>query len=382
MRIGGGALRRVGGGLRRVDPREADAVLALVLAALGSADLARPVPHGSAVTPADLLGHALVVAVCAAVAVRRIVPRTALAGALLLIAVLSVLGYRQSPVGLPLAVLVYTVGTRYRLGAAAPVTALLAVVVVVSYTTSREPVPPSDLAVLVAYLVASWVVGASIRRRRDDLARQAVAAERLRIARELHDVVAHSMSVVAVLSGVAMHLLDADPERTRACLAVIASSSRRALDEMRRLLQVLRPDAASGELSPVPGLRDLPALAKDMEAAGLAVRLDMEGVPEDPPPAVALTAYRIVQEALTNTLRHAGAGSSADVRVRYGPDDVEVDVLDDGRGSAALPSAGAGAGLAGMRERVALFGGTLDVGRRPGGGWSVSARLPLAGESR
>jgi signal transduction histidine kinase len=382
MRIGGGALRRVGGGLRWVGPREADAVLALVLAALGSVDLARPVPHGSAVTPADPLGHALVVAVCAAVAVRRIVPRTALAGALLLIAVLSVLGYRQSPVGLPLAVLVYTVGTRYRLAAAAPVMALLAVVVMVSYTTSREPVPPSDLASLVVYLVASWVVGASIRRRRDELARQAVAAERLRIARELHDVVAHSMSVVAVQSGVAMHLLDADPARARASLAVIASSSRRALDEMRRLLQVLRPDAASGELSPLPGLRDLPALAKDMEAAGLAVRLDMEGVPEDPSPAVALTAYRIVQEALTNTLRHAGAGSSADVRVRYGPHLVEVDVLDDGRGSAALASAGAGAGLVGMRERVALFGGTLDLGPRPGGGWSVSARLPLAGESR
>jgi signal transduction histidine kinase len=102
---------------------------------------------------------------------------------------------------------------------------------------------------------------------------------------------------------------------------VIASSSRRALDEMRRLLQVLRPDAASGELSPVPGLRGLPALAKDMQAAGLRVWLDMEGVPEDPPPVVALTAYRIVQEALTNTLRHGGAGSSADVRVRYGPDD-------------------------------------------------------------
>jgi signal transduction histidine kinase len=380
MRIGGEALRRIGGGLRRVDPREADAVLALALAVLGSADLARPVPPGSAVTPADPLGHALVVAVCATVAVRRIVPRTALAAALLLIAVLSVLGYRQSPVGLPLAVLVYTVGARYRLAAAAPVMALLAVVVVVSYTTSRDPVPPSDLATLVVYLVAAWGVGVSIRRRRDELARQAVAAERLRIARELHDVVAHSMSVVAVQSGVALHLLDADPERARASLAVIASSSRRALDEMRRLLHVLRPDAASGELSPVPGLRDLPALAKEMEAAGLAVRLDMDGVPEDPPPAVALTAYRIVQEALTNTLRHAGAGSTADVRVRYGPHDVEVDVLDDGRGRATLASAGAGSGLAGMRERVALFGGTLHAGPRPGGGWSVSARLPFATE--
>jgi signal transduction histidine kinase len=262
------------------------------------------------------------------------------------------------------------------------VLALLAAVLVVSYRTFRDPVPPSDPASVIASLVGSWVLGASIRRRRDELARQAVAAERLRIARELHDVVAHSMSVVAVQSGVAIHLLDADSEQARESLAVIASSSRRALDELRRLLQVLRPDAAPGELSPVPGLGDLPALVKDMEAAGLAVRLDMDGVPEDPPPAVALTVYRIVQEALTNSLRHAGAGSSADVRVRYGPDGVEADVLDDGRGSAALASAGAGAGLAGMRERVALFGGTLDVGPRPGGGWFVSARLPLAGESR
>src|SRR3954462_1684279 len=154
MRIGGGALRRIGGGLRRINPREADAVLALVLAALGSVDLARPVPPGSAVTPADPLGHVLVAAVCATVAVRRIVPRTALAGALLLIAVLSILGYRPSPVGLPLTVLVYTVAARYRLAPPPPVMALLAAVIVVSYATSREPVPPSDLASVVVYLVA------------------------------------------------------------------------------------------------------------------------------------------------------------------------------------------------------------------------------------
>jgi DNA-binding NarL/FixJ family response regulator/signal transduction histidine kinase len=294
-------------------------------------------------------------------------------GALLPIAVLSVLGYRPSPIGLPLAVLVYTVGTRYRLAASAPVLALLAAVLVVSYRTFRDPVPPSDPASVIASLVGSWVLGASIRRRRDELARQAVAAERLRIARELHDVVAHSMSVVAVQSGVALHLLDADPERARASLVIIAASSRRGLDEMRRLLQVLRPDAASGEPSPVPGLADLPALAADMKAAGLAVRLDMEGVPEDPPPAVALTAYRIVQEALTNTLRHAGAGSSAHVRVRYGPDDVEVDVLDDGRGSAALPSAGAG-GRAGGHAGAGRPLRRHPRRRAPTGRWLVRGR--------
>ena len=193
MRMRGEIVRLVGGGLRRrVGPRQADAVLALVLAAPGAADLARPLPQGSALTPADPLGNGLVLAVCAAVAARRIAPRWALAGAAALIAVLSVLGYRQSPVGLPLAVLVYTVGTRHRLGASAPVMALLAGVVAVSYTTSREPVPLSDLASLVAYLGAAWLVGVSIRRRREELALQAVAAERLRIARELHDVVAHS----------------------------------------------------------------------------------------------------------------------------------------------------------------------------------------------
>ncbi len=391
MDFGRAAGRLLGRPLRRLHPVEADAVLAVLLAALGSAELARAVPPGSALTPADPLGHALVAGVCATVALRRLATRRALAACLLLIAVLSALGYRQSSIGLPLFVLVYSLGARYPARPATPVLLLVPVVMGVSIATSREPVPFSDLASVSVSLVGAWWVGATVRRRRDDQTRQAVAEERLRIARELHDVVAHSMSVVAVQSGVAMHVLDADREAARASLAVIASTSRRALDEMRRLLDVLRPDRpAAGELAPAPGLRDLPALAEEFRSAGLAVRLDVrhdagsrsgaaDGARPELPPAVDLTAYRIVQEALTNTLRHAGTGSAADVRIAYGPETVRIDVTDDGRGTGLL-RAGAGAGLVGMRERVALFGGTIEVGPRSGGGWSVSARLPLREE--
>jgi signal transduction histidine kinase len=215
---------------------------------------------------------------------------------------------------------------------------------------------------------------------REDRARRAVTEERLRIARELHDVVAHSMSVIAVQSGVGHHVLDTQPEEARRALAAIETTSRTALTEMRRLLGVLRQEGEPhAALAPTPGLADLPSLIDQVREAGLDVTLSMLGdVPEVSAP-VDLTTYRIVQEALTNILKHGGP--TAQVQITYSESEVYVEVLDDGRARTSRPAAArsdVGHGLIGMRERVAVFGGRLSAGARPGGGYRVAAHLPLS----
>jgi signal transduction histidine kinase len=227
---------------------------------------------------------------------------------------------------------------------------------------------------------------AELERARAELARRAVAEERLRLARELHDVVAHSISVIAVQSGVGAHVAGTRPEEAAKALAAIEATSRAALAELRRLLGVLRQDSdePQGDLAPVPGLADLDGLLAEVAKAGLAVRLRVEGTPSPLPAGVDLSAYRIVQEALTNVVRHAGP-ARAQVLVGYGDREVTVEVLDDGRGVAAPAGGGrvrVGHGLIGMRERVQVFGGDLEAGPRPGGGFRVAARLPLAVEGR
>jgi signal transduction histidine kinase len=218
---------------------------------------------------------------------------------------------------------------------------------------------------------------------REELARRAVADERLRLARELHDVVAHAMSVIAVQSGVGAHVASTRPKEAVKALAAIEATSRSALEELRRLLGVLRQDSEpQGDLTPVPGLGDLDGLLVEVGKAGLGVRLRVEGTPSPLPAGVDLSAYRIVQEALTNVVKHAGP-ARAQVVVGYRRQDVTVEVTDDGRGTVTSVSdgrAGTGHGLIGMRERVAAFGGDLEVGPRPGGGFRVAARLPLAAD--
>ena len=226
---------------------------------------------------------------------------------------------------------------------------------------------------------------AELERARAEQARQAVAEERLRLARELHDVVAHSISVIAVQSGVGAHVAKTQPEEAAKALAAIEATSRAALTELRRLLGVLRQeDEPQGDLAPVPGLADLDSLLAEVAKAGLAVRLQVEGRPAQLPAGVDLSAYRIVQEALTNVVKHAGP-ARAQVAIRYRDHEVMVEVTDDGRGAAAPTGDGrarVGHGLIGMRERVAVFGGDLEVGPRPGGGFRVAARLPLAAKQR
>jgi signal transduction histidine kinase len=258
-----------------------------------------------------------------------------------------------------------------------------------------RPANQGDLWIFFIFgmLAGLWLVGDTLRRRtarvveleahaavlereREEVSRRAVADERARIARELHDVIAHSVSVMVVQAAAARRILDSQPDAARTSLAAIENTGREALAEMRRLLGVMRrEDAADDAKAPQPGLGRLEALVDDVRAAGLPVDLRIEGAVMALPPGVDVSAYRVVQEALTNALRHAG-GAHVSVVVRYRAEDVEVEVSDDGRSSTGEPADG-GRGLLGMRERVALFQGDLEAGPRPGGGFAVRARLPI-----
>ena len=239
-----------------------------------------------------------------------------------------------------------------------------------------------------------WLLGRWVRQRRrrtDDLeqhaadleadrealAREAVAEERARIAREMHDSVAHSVSVMVLQAGAAEQVLGASPERARESLQTIQDTGREAIVELRRMLGLLRDPVEDASLAPQPSVARLDSLVGQVRAAGLPVELTVEGQPRRLPPGVDRSAYRIVQEGLTNTLKHAGP-ARASVTVRYGDHALELEVLDDGRG--AEGANGGGFGLVGMRERAALYGGELDAGARPGGGYALRARLPLERE--
>jgi len=224
---------------------------------------------------------------------------------------------------------------------------------------------------------------ARLERERDAQARIAAAAERARIARELHDVVAHNVSVMVVQADGAAYALDMAPERTREALDTISRTGRRALAEMRSLVGVLRSgEEAGAELTPQPGIEQLTGLLEQARAGGLPVSFTVEGIPRALAAGPALAAYRIVQESLTNARKHAGPTATAAVTLRFGDDRLVIKVTDDGRGvpgNGADPEADPGHGLVGMRERVEAFGGSVVAGPRAGGGWRVAATLPLIG---
>ncbi len=232
---------------------------------------------------------------------------------------------------------------------------------------------------LVVMLLVRRVLGDRERRaqlaerERDLAAREAVVEERARIARELHDAIAHNVSMMVVQAGAERRVLDDTSGSTKDVLVTIERIGRGALTEMRRLVGMLRSDAGD-PLSPQPGLDDLQALVERVREAGLPVELRVEGDKRELPVGIELSAYRIVQEALTNALKHAGQ-AQASVHVRYGRDSLELEIVDDGAGAQA-PVASGGHGLVGMRERVALYGGRLDAGRRPTGGFAVRVLLP------
>jgi signal transduction histidine kinase len=211
-------------------------------------------------------------------------------------------------------------------------------------------------------------------RERDVAAREAVVEERARIARELHDVIAHHVSMIVLQAGAERRVLGEENASTREVLETVEQSGRSALTETRRLLGMLRGDG-SDPLTPQPGLDDVPMLVGQLRDAGLPVELSIDGERRELPVGIELSAYRIVQEALTNTLKHAG-DARASVHVRYGPDSLELEIADDGPGGDKRASGG-GHGLVGMRERVALYGGRFDASRRPSGGFAIRVVLPI-----
>ncbi len=241
---------------------------------------------------------------------------------------------------------------------------------------------------LLAWLLVLFGVGevaragraraAETARTREEEARRRASEERLRIARELHDVLAHNISLINVQAGVALHLMDEQPEQARTALTAIKQASKDALGELRSVLEVLRRSGEAELRTPQPGLDELDDLVSRAGAAGLAVTVEVDGMPRPLPPEVDLAAFRIVQEAVTNVARHAGQ-STATVRVAYGEHDVTLQIDDNGRGGTPSSISGSGSGIAGMRERTAALGGRLEVGPRSGGGFRVRAELPMDG---
>jgi signal transduction histidine kinase len=246
----------------------------------------------------------------------------------------------------------------------------LAVVTAVGRGLRRRDVSSAALALEAGRLAedrAAWI-------------REAVAVEQARIARELHDVVAHCVSVMVIQAGAAEDLIDRDPQAARGPLQAVQRTGQQAVAELGHLLGLLRADAPTEDLLPQPGVAQLPELVAQVRDAGLAVAFDVVGIARDVPPGIDVALYRLAQEALTNVLKHA-RGARASVVLRYEEDAVALSVHDDGR--AAGTSSGQGHGLIGMRERVALYGGTLVAGPREGRGWAVDAVLPLGfGQAR
>jgi signal transduction histidine kinase len=289
------------------------------------------------------------------------------------------------PVDQPLAPLLALAFTLYALGVYGTLRASMLgfVIVTASIAVGTKDKGIGNFAFGAIFTWGTLAAGRAMRgrvRQTDELARraerervEAVGAERARIARELHDVIAHSVSVMTIQAGAAEELLRVDPARAVEPVRAVQEAGRQALIEMKRLVGMLREDQEEIGLAPQPRLTDLQRLAARMGDAGLAVELRVEGTPREVPMAIELSAYRVAQEALTNTLKHARA-TGATVTLRYEPSWLSIEIIDDG---AAAAEPGSGHGLVGMRERVSVFGGTLAAGPRPSGGFAVHALLPL-----
>jgi signal transduction histidine kinase len=367
-----------------------DAVVAGAAFAVSAAVLASAEPSPD-LRDADPMGYVLLGLYSASPVLRRRAPVVAVVAGLLAGVAYAAAGYQ--PALTPVVLLsVYTAGSvlPHRQGVALLMGATAVATLVATFSPG-----PTDLGVPTA-VVAAWLLGRHLGSRRAytreleqqnrlleqarlDLADRAVNEERLRIARELHDVVAHTLSVVALHAGTGRMVAGDDPAAARDALATIETSTRTALVEMRRLLGVLRSGNGAQtdgpDLAPAPGLRDLDALVADVVRSGVAVEVRVEGERHAVPPGVDLSAYRIVQEALTNVIKHA-PGARAAVVVRYEPHAVHVEVADDGPGRAP---GSAGHGVIGMRERVTMHGGRLSVGPGAAGGFRVAATLPIGG---
>ena len=426
MRAPGSLLRRV----RQLPATVADGLLAVLLTAIALPILFLPSENFERLYAAGFRDPgplAVLLTLCQTVPVawRRRAPYAVLAATTAAATTHMALGYKPTFAEAAMVVSLYTVAA-HRPRRQALLAASLFSVAMVGYGIVADQLYPSSIEdslqawVLtfiqfgaafflgdlqkrrLAYMAKLEALNAQLATEQELRSRWAVAEERARIARELHDVVAHSVSVMVVQAGAARRTLATSPAQATTALGQIESTGRQALVEMRRLLGLLRDGDHDAALAPQPGLAHLESLAEAAREAGLPVEVEVEGEPRPLPAGVDLSAYRIVQEALTNSLKHAGR-ARARVRVCYGREALEVQVLDDGTGlpvqardggaglavvrlrpggllevtDPVAPAAGGGNGLIGMRERVAMFGGSLEAGPRPGGGYRVAARLPL-----
>ncbi|MEU0792412.1 sensor histidine kinase [Amycolatopsis sp. NPDC005961] len=364
-------------GLLRARPRLADAVLAVVVAAyqlVGATDLG-----GHFGDHARPLGLVLAAVSALPLAARRRFPISALAACVVLMGLFYGLGFRSQLGQLSVVVAAYTVWAHCRFRDALAVT-LLGLAAYETSMLSGSPVSPvgdSLLALLLAAGVAAIGRTAYVRSHRlrdaEHEAEEAVAEERVRIAHELHDVVSHHLSVISVQANLARYVFESSPDTARTALDTITGTTTEALDELRRLLSVLRPPQhAPAEYRPQPGLADLDALAARVREAGIPVEVSVTGEPRTLPPGQQLCAYRVAQEALTNVLKHAG--SAASLVLEYGPSQLVLSVTDAG-GREVTPNP-AGHGLVGMRERARMYGGVIEIGPREPAGFAVVLTLP------
>lgn len=391
--------RQLADRVRRVDPHAIDALLALGFTIAALVTVAQRLGDKDVYRSDDALGIVLLLLQTLPIAARSVAPLAALTVSVIAISSHVALGYEGVYAGTFAAlVILYSAAslTDVRQGAVAGLVTTAGITIY--FTTDRgNPGLAQAVPTYATYAVA-WGLGTYARSRREYTnvveeraslleherevrAREAVADERARIARELHDIVGHALNLIVIQSGGAQRVFGSKPELARDSLASIESTSRQALVDMERMLGMLRSAQPPGdELGAQPGLGDVDRLAAQVSEAGLPVSVSIEGTPIALPPSVDLSAYRIVQEALTNALKHAGP-ARASVIVRYAPDSLQLEITDDGRGAAGERSESdrGGRGLIGMKERVAVFDGELSVGPRPEGGYRVHVRLPIGG---
>lgn len=361
----------------------------LVIGLFGTQPAGDNQPHWS--NQPDHLTYALVIIAASSLLIRRIAPMGMLALCGAAITTYLALGYPFGPILLTAPFAVYAVASqvparRALLGAGALFVAVFTAALIRLIGRDDGSVVTAILAFGLAWLAViagPTAVGIAMKVRRESeagvkaaQARRAVSEERLRMAQELHDVVGHGLAVIAMQAGVALHVLDRNPDKARESLEAIRATSRESLDGLRAELDVWRsPDDPAAPRRPTPGLADLPVLVERIRVGGVGVELrmsELDGVPGD----VDVAAYRILQESLTNVLRHAGA-AAATVEVRREDDVLALAVTDRGSGSPPDPDRSDGTGIRGMRARAEALGGTLEAGPRPDGGFAVRARLPL-----
>ncbi len=380
-------------------PRAADRTLAVIVLAIevatalsrvttdvdGFGGLARAVP---------LLSYLLIGAGSVALLWRRKLPLVAMTTSLAALLIWHVADFSGGPF-LAILISMYSVG-RYTEEDLRTVVGVVVAMIVVGIADVVDGDPsPAAVGLSLLLVAVPWYIGRRIRHRGQYLAiledraaylekeraaeaLRAVVEERTRIARELHDVVAHQVSMMTVQAGAAQTVVADDPQRAIRAMAAVEGAGREALDELRHLLGVLRPETEQENLAPLPGLADVSRLVAQMGEAGLEVSFSTSGATGDLQARVDLSAYRIIQEALTNVIKHAGPSARAEVHVSAIDQVLTIEVADNGSGSALLP--GSGQGLVGIRERAALLGGSLEAGVKSGGGFQVLVRLPMERE--